>query len=87
VKGAGDWQVTWNGKSLIRIIRTEAPSEYGLTKKLETDAAVHVFELPPDCLKYGANVLTIQAPDEVCGEVMRADVAIEYGAPETHGYF
>ena len=87
VKGEGDWQVTWNGKSLIRTIRTEAPSEYGLAKKLETDAAVHVFELPPDCLKYGANMLTIQAPDAVGGEVLRADVAIEYGDPETHGYF
>ncbi len=87
VKGAGHWRATWNGESLIRAARAEDYSAYGLAGNPEEDAAVHVFELSPDRLKYGANVLTIQAPDQVGGEALRADVAVEYGAPETHGYF
>ena len=87
VKGVGDWRVTWNGESLIRAVCAEDYSAYGLAGNLEKDAVVHVFELPPDRLKYGANRLTIQAPDQVGGEALRADVAVEYGDPETHGYF
>ena len=87
LKGAGDWRATWNGESLIRAVCTEAHSAYGLMRDLEKDETVHVFELRPNRFLCGANILTIQAPDEIGGEMLRADVAIRYGDPETHGYF
>jgi hypothetical protein len=87
VQGSGDWRATWNGDPVARAVCTEAHSAYGLARNIEKDATVQVFELSPDRLIYGKNMLTIQAPDEMGGEVLRADVAVEYGDPETHGYF
>ena len=87
VKGEGDWRATWNGESLVRAVCAEGYSAYGLAENIEKDAMVHVFELSPDRLVCGTNMLAIQAPDEVGGEVLRADVAVEYGDPETHGFF
>ena len=87
LKGAGEWSAVWNGEPLVRSAGTAVSFYMKTLGNIDKDVSVWVFELPPPGLKYGANMLTIRASGDDGGEVLRADVAIEYGAPETHGYF
>lgn len=77
-------EAIWNGTPLEAAPTDEAVRR-GLARDVKEGTQVQAFALPVTALRAGENLLSLDAGS--AGELMRADVAVEYGPPDTHGYF
>jgi len=81
------WTVTWNEAEAAFVDAGATAAHYGQNADANEGDVFLAYELPCDSLRLGANRLTIQAPPDTGGKVLRADMPVDYGPVASHGYF
>ncbi|MFC1452686.1 hypothetical protein ACFLSJ_04995 [Verrucomicrobiota bacterium] len=85
-QGLEECAVEWNGASVAPIADKCLSKQYGQAENVQSGATVDAYDLPPASLRVGTNDVTVRAAG-TGGHVLQVALAVDYGEPQSHGYF
>ncbi len=80
------YELIYNGTKL-EAADSEYPALYDRERGLENEQTVDAFSIPVQLVKQGNNRIEFVPGPTDPPLILRAEIALKYGPPETHGYF